>query len=100
MSDALNILPHVDGVIYVIKFNTVKRKTAVMNVRRLWESNTPVFGSVLNNVSTALSSYYYSHYSDKSYQDYYINNEDDFEDQLVESTASADEDTSEIARET
>ena len=42
VSDALNLLPLVDGIIYVIKFNTVKRKTAVLNVRRLWESNTPM----------------------------------------------------------
>ena len=72
VSDALNLLPLVDGVIYVIKFNTVKRKTAVQNVRRLWESNTPVFGAILNDISTANASYYYSGYSDKAYQDYYI----------------------------
>ena len=41
VSDGLNLLPLVDGIMYVIKFNTVKRKTAVLNVRRLWESNTP-----------------------------------------------------------
>jgi Mrp family chromosome partitioning ATPase len=82
VSDALNLLPLVDGVVYVIKFNMVKRKTAVANVRRLWESNTPVFGAVLNNVSSSISSYYYSHYSDKSYQDYYIHN-DDFDDELA-----------------
>ncbi|MEM1003383.1 MAG: CpsD/CapB family tyrosine-protein kinase, partial [Bacteroidota bacterium] len=70
VSDALNLLPLVDGVIYVIKFNTVKRNTAVVNVRRLWESNTPVFGAILNNITSALSSYYYSQYSDKAYQDY------------------------------
>ncbi|MCH2035618.1 MAG: polysaccharide biosynthesis tyrosine autokinase [Puniceicoccaceae bacterium] len=99
VSDALNILPHVDGVIYVIKFNTVKRKTAVINVRRLWESSTPVFGSVLNNVSAALSSYYYSHYSDRSYQDYYIDNDDDFEDQLVDNIDINDEITPEVSRE-
>jgi len=78
VSDALNLLPEVDGVVYVIKFNTVKRKTAVINVRRLWESNTPVFGSILNNVSAVLSSYYYSHYSNKEYHEYYIGNDDDF----------------------
>ena len=34
VSDALTLLPFVDGVLYVIKFNTVKRKTAAVNVRR------------------------------------------------------------------
>jgi capsular exopolysaccharide synthesis family protein len=77
VSDALNLLPLVDGIVYVIKFNTVKRKTAVVNVRRLWESNTPVFGAILNNINSTLSSYYYSSYSDKAYQDYYIHHDED-----------------------
>ena len=83
VSDALNLLPMVDGVLYLIKFNTVKRKTAVVNVRRLWESNTPVFGAILNNISSSLSSYYYSHYSDKSYQNYYVQQEEEFEEELA-----------------
>ena len=83
VSDALNLLPLVDGILYIIKFNTVKRKTAVINVRRLWESNTPVYGAVLNNITSALSSYYYSNYSDKAYQDYYINQEEELEEELV-----------------
>lgn len=77
VSDALSLLPLVDGALYVIKFNAVKRKTAMMNVRRLWESNTPVFGAILNNVSGSVSSYYYSHYSDTTYQNYYIRNQED-----------------------
>lgn len=80
VSDALILLPLVDGVIYVIKFNSVKRKTAVVNVRRLWETNIPVFGAILNYVSTTMSSYYYSQYSDKSYKNYYLSAEDDFND--------------------
>ena len=83
VSDALNLLPLVDGIIYVIKFNTVKRKTAVINVRRLWESNTPVYGAILNNITSTLSSYYYSNYTDKAYQDYYINQEEDLDEELV-----------------
>lgn len=86
VSDALNLLPFVDGIVYVIKFNTVKRKTAVANVRRLWESNTPVYGAILNNITTSLSSYYYSQYTDKAYQDYYIGQEDEMEDELAAST--------------
>jgi hypothetical protein len=60
----------------------VKRKTAVVNVRRLWESNTPVFGAILNNVTGALSSYYYSNYSDKAYRDYYIYHDDESEEEV------------------
>ena len=83
VSDALNLLPMVDGIMYVIKFNTVKRKTAAVNVRRLWESNTPVYGAILNNITSTLSSYYYSNYTDKAYQDYYINQEEELEEELV-----------------
>ena len=83
VSDALNLLPLVDGIMFVIKFNTVKRKTAVVNVRRLWESNTPVHGAILNNITSTLSSYYYSSYTDKAYQDYYINQEEEIEEELV-----------------
>jgi len=83
VSDALNLLPLVDGILYVIKFNTVKRKTAVVNVRRLWESNTPVFGAILNNITGSLSSYYYSNYSDKAYQEYYIHQEEELEEELA-----------------
>ena len=83
VSDALNLLPMVDGILYVIKFNTVKRKTAVVNVRRVWESNTPVYGAILNNITSVLSSYYYSNYSDKAYQDYYINQEEELDEELV-----------------
>jgi capsular exopolysaccharide synthesis family protein len=77
VSDALNLLKLVDGVVYVIKYNTVKRRTASINVRRLWESDTPVFGALLNNISSAHSSYYYSQYSDKAYRDYYISRDED-----------------------
>ena len=89
VSDALNLLPLVDGVLYIIKFNTVKQKTAVLNVRRLWESNTPVFGAILNNITSSLSSYYYSNYSDKAYKNYYTNRgeeldqAEELEDELV-----------------
>lgn len=70
VSDALNILPLVDGVLLVIRFNTVKRKTAQVNIRRLKESNVPIFGAVLNNLNTHVAGYYYSHYYDKSYKSY------------------------------
>ncbi len=83
VSDALNLMPLVDGVIYVIKFNTVKRKTAMSNIRRMRESSTPVFGAVLNNMTTSLSNYYYSSYSDKAYQDYYIRQEEALEEELA-----------------
>lgn len=72
VSDALNIVPMVDSVLYVVRFDTVKKSMAGSYVRKLWESKTPVVGAIMNNVALGLSSYYYSHYSNKKYSDYYI----------------------------
>jgi polysaccharide biosynthesis transport protein len=72
VSDALTILPLTDGVVYVIRFNMVKRKTANLNLRRLRESNVPVFGAILNNINANVAGYYYSDYYDRSYRHYYI----------------------------
>ena len=63
VSDSLNIVPLVDAVIYVIKYDSVKKTLANSCIRRLWESKTPVLGAVLNNVALGLSTYYYSQYS-------------------------------------
>lgn len=73
VSDSLNIVPLVDAIIYVIKYDTVKKSLANTCIRRLWESKTPVLGAVLNNVSLGLSNYYYSQYSaNKKYSAYYM----------------------------
>ena len=73
VSDSLNIVPLVDAVIYVIKYDSVKKTLVNSCVRRLWESKTPVLGAVLNNVAAGLSSYYYTQYSaNKKYSAYYM----------------------------
>ena len=73
VSDSLNIVPLVDAVIYVIKYDSVKKSLANSCIRRLWESKTPLLGAVLNNVSLGLSQYYYSQYSaNKKYSAYYM----------------------------
>ena len=77
VSDALNLLPNVDGVLYVIKFNAVKRKVAKVNLARLMQGNVPVFGAILNQISLTSASYYYTHYYDKSYRNYYMQGVDE-----------------------
>ncbi|MBA3849253.1 MAG: sugar tyrosine-protein kinase [Opitutus sp.] len=72
VSDALIILPLVDGSIFTIYFNRVRRKAAQFAARRLLEVNVPCFGAVLNGLNLAVSGYYYAQYYDKSYKDYYI----------------------------
>ena len=71
VSDAVSIMPAVDGVIYIVKFNSAKRKVIKNYIRRMMESNIPVFGAIMNMVSSSTSSVYSMNYYDKSYQDYY-----------------------------
>lgn len=72
VSDAMIILPLVDGSLFSIFFNKVRRKAAQFAAKKLNESNVPVFGAVLNGLNLAVSGYYYAQYYDKSYKDYYV----------------------------
>ena len=72
VSDALIILPLVDGSVFTIFFNKVRRKAAQFSAKKLSETNVPVFGAVLNGLNLAVSGYYYAQYYDKSYKDYYV----------------------------
>ena len=72
VSDALIILPLVDGSIFTIFFNKVRRKAAQFAAGRLLNANVPNYGAVLNGLDLAVSGYYYAQYYDKSYKDYYI----------------------------
>ncbi|MGA3008033.1 MAG: polysaccharide biosynthesis tyrosine autokinase, partial [Opitutaceae bacterium] len=71
VSDALNILPLMDGAIFAIRFNRVRRGAAQRSVRRLLSANVAVFGAVLNDIDTNLAGDYYGEYYDKSYKEYY-----------------------------
>jgi len=72
VSDALIILPMMDGSLFNIYFNKVRRKAAQFAAKRLQESNVPNFGAILNALNVAVSGYYYAQYYDKSYKDYYV----------------------------
>lgn len=72
VSDALIILPLVDGSVFTIFFNKVRRKAAQFSAKKLLDANVPVFGAVLNGLNLAVSGYYYAQYYDKSYKDYYV----------------------------
>jgi succinoglycan biosynthesis transport protein ExoP len=72
VSDAMVVLPLVDGSVFTIFFNKVQRKAAQFSAKKLSEANVPVFGAVLNGLNLAVSGYYYAQYYDKSYKDYYV----------------------------
>ena len=62
----------VDGSIFTIFFNKVRRKAAQFSAKKLLDANVPNFGAVLNGLNLAVSGYYYAQYYDKSYKDYYV----------------------------
>jgi len=70
VSDALNILPLMDGVIYTIRYNLVKRGLAQASIRRLASANIPIFGAVLNDMTVGAASDYYGE-SKKLFKEYY-----------------------------
>jgi len=72
VSDALIIMPLVDGSVFTIFFNKVRRRAAQFSAKKLLEANVPCFGAVLNGLNLAVSGYYYAQYYDKSYKDYYV----------------------------
>jgi polysaccharide biosynthesis transport protein len=72
VSDALIILPLMDGSIFTVFFNKVRRRAAQYAARRLLDANVPNFGAVLNGLSHGVSGYYYAQYYDKAYKDYYV----------------------------
>jgi capsular exopolysaccharide synthesis family protein len=72
VSDALIILPLMDGSIFTIFFNKVRRKAAQFSAKKILDANVPNFGAVLNGLDLAASGYYYAQYSDKSYKDYHV----------------------------
>lgn len=69
VSDALNLLPIMDGAIYTIQYNRVRRGVARRCARRLLSANVPVFGAVLNSMDLRMAGY--GEYTDKSYKEYY-----------------------------
>ena len=72
VSDAMIVLPHVDGVLFTLLFNHVRKKGALFCVNRLLDSKVTCYGAVLNGLNLALSEYYYAEYYDKSYRDYHL----------------------------
>jgi succinoglycan biosynthesis transport protein ExoP len=71
VSDVLNLLPLVDGAIYAIQFNRVKRNAARRCARRLLAANVPIFGAVLNSADAGMSGDYYGERDDKALKEYY-----------------------------
>lgn len=62
VSDAMNLVPHVDGMIFVIRYDSVATRKAARVVQRMRETKTPIAGVVLNCASARYANYYYPGY--------------------------------------
>ncbi|MFM9147890.1 MAG: polysaccharide biosynthesis tyrosine autokinase, partial [Verrucomicrobiota bacterium] len=71
VSDARHLIPKVDGVIFVVRFNLVSLRNAVSCLARLREAGAPLLGVVLNRMSLRMASVYTDSY-DASYRKYYV----------------------------
>ena len=71
VSDALHLLPKIDGVLYVVRYNTVNLRNATSCLARLREAQAPLLGVVLNAMSLRMASAYTDTY-DSSYRKYYV----------------------------
>ncbi len=71
VSDALHLLPRVDGVLYVVRYNAVNLRNATACLARLREAQAPLLGVVLNAMSLRMASAYTDSY-DSSYRKYYV----------------------------
>ncbi len=71
VSDALNILPMMDGVIYAIRFNAVARRVARRHARSLMASNIPIFGAVFNGLAAGMTGGYYVDQNTKLFKEYF-----------------------------
>jgi len=70
VSDALHLIPKVDGVIYVVRYNLVTMRNATSCLLRLRDAGAPILGAVLNRMSQRMASVYTDSY-DSSYRKYY-----------------------------
>lgn len=75
VSDALHLVPKVDGVIYVVRFNLVHMRNAGACLARLAETGVPILGAVLNRMSIRMASVYTDTY-DPANKKYYIDTQD------------------------
>ncbi|PHX80013.1 MAG: hypothetical protein CK541_02005 [Opitutia bacterium] len=71
VSDSLHLLPKVDGVIYIVRYNAVNLRHATSCLARLREAQAPLLGVILNAMSLRMASAYTDSY-DSSYRKYYV----------------------------
>lgn len=62
VSDPLALLPSVDGIVFVARFNSTGARAARHAINRLREGRRPLLGAILNDVNIRSSGSYYYYY--------------------------------------
>jgi polysaccharide biosynthesis transport protein len=62
VSDPLVLLPHVQGVVFVVGFGKIRREIVTRTMQRLRECEAPLLGVVLNNIDLRSHARYYYPY--------------------------------------
>jgi len=75
VSDAIVLLPRVQGIIFVTHFRKLRRDAVARAVKKLREMGAPLIGNVLNNIDLKKHGYYYYPYHG-SYRYPYYHKED------------------------
>lgn len=67
LSDPLVLMPQVEGVIFVMRFNRSHRRAVLAAVQKLREGQTPLVGAVMNDVDLRRPGGYYYYYHQYAY---------------------------------
>jgi polysaccharide biosynthesis transport protein len=59
VSDALVLLPLVDGVVFVVRCSKLRREIAARTIQKLRECGGEILGVVMNNIDLEKHGYYY-----------------------------------------
>ena len=71
VSDAIVLLPRVQGIIFVTHFRKLRRDAVARAVKKLREMGAPLIGNVLNNIDLKKHGYYYYPYHGSYRYPYY-----------------------------
>ena len=72
VSDALVLLPNMDGVLFVVRYGVTHSMGAGHAVLKLQASGTPCWGTIMNgvNLKSVANYYYYRRYGGYAYRQY------------------------------
>ncbi len=91
VSDAVLLLPYVEGVILVVHFRKMRRDLVARAVRKLRDGDVPIVGAVLNNIDLKKNGYYYYPYHYHYYGQYAQSNKAQPKQPIAPDTTGHDE---------